>query len=70
MLNIKDLTIEVNDKTVLEDFNLNVEENKVYALMGKNGSGKSSLCKSILNHKDYKKISGKILFQGKAISLI
>ena len=42
MLEIKDLSVEVDGKEVLKKINLKLEKGRVYALMGPNGSGKSS----------------------------
>lgn len=68
MLKIENLTVAASDKTILEDLNLEIKPGKVVVLMGKNGSGKSSLCKALLSHPDYTKKKGKIYFEGKDIT--
>ncbi len=53
MLTIKDLTVKVSNKTILEDFNLEIKEGEIHALMGKNGAGKSTISKVLLRDLDY-----------------
>ena len=65
MLEIKDLTVKVGDKTILKDFNLTINNKEIHALMGINGVGKSTICKVILGDKNYKVIKGSIIYKGK-----
>lgn len=48
MLSIKNLSVHVEDKEILHDISIDFDVNKVYAIMGVNGSGKSSLAKTIM----------------------
>ena len=48
MLTIKNLSVSVGEKEILKDFNLTVNEKEVYAIMGPNGTGKSTICKTIM----------------------
>lgn len=63
MLNIKNLTVSVQDKIILKDFNLNINSNEIHALMGLNGSGKSTICKVLMGDDTYKVESGSIFFK-------
>ena len=67
LLEIKDLTVEVSGRTVLEDVDLRIEREETHILFGPNGSGKSSLIMTILGFPAYKVISGEIIFKGKNI---
>ena len=67
MLTIKDLTVKVENKKVLDKFNLDVEKGSIHVIMGPNGTGKSTLTKAIMNEPNYKVISGDILFNDKSI---
>ena len=48
MLQIKDLEVKIKDKIVLENFNLDILDNKIHVIMGPNGVGKSTLSKVIM----------------------
>ena len=65
MLEIKDLTVKVGDKTILKDFNLTINNKEIHALMGINGVGKSTICKVILGDKNYEVTKGSIIYKGK-----
>lgn len=53
MLEIKNLSVKVQEKTILKDININFEIWKNYCLLGENGSGKSSLALTIMWHPKY-----------------
>lgn len=67
MLKIKDLTVSINEKIILKDFNLDIHDSEVYAIMGPNGTGKSTLSRVIMGDKNYHVKSGDILFNGESI---
>jgi Fe-S cluster assembly ATP-binding protein len=53
MLKIKNLTVKKDEKTILDNFMLNLEVGKTHVIMGPNGSGKSTIAKTIAGHPDY-----------------
>ena len=67
MLNIKKLNVVVGDKKILNDFNIDINDGEIHAIMGPNGTGKSTLSKVILGNKDYEVKSGSIKLNGKSI---
>ncbi|MEM2963786.1 MAG: Fe-S cluster assembly ATPase SufC [Candidatus Anstonellales archaeon] len=66
-LTVKDLTVEIENKKVVIDANLEIRSNNIVVLAGPNGSGKSSLAYAIAGHPSYIVRRGKILFDGKNI---
>ncbi len=67
MLEIEDLTVEVNGKTLLHDVNLEVKKGYTNVLFGPNGAGKSALMRTIMGFSEYKVVKGRILFNGEDI---
>ena len=65
MLKIKDLTVKVEDKEIIKDFNLEINDGETHLLMGPNGIGKSSICKVILGDKNYVVEKGSIFYNDK-----
>ena len=66
-IEIKDLTVSVNDKKILNNFNLSIKKGEVHAIMGPNGTGKSTLSRVILGDNNYHVDSGDIIVDGKSI---
>ncbi len=64
MLEIKDLTVEVEGKEIVRDLNLNIEEGEVHVLFGPNGCGKTTLLMTLLGFPSYKVTRGRITFKG------
>lgn len=67
-LKIKDLTVSVENKTILKDFNIEIKSGEIHAIMGPNGTGKSTLSKVIMGDSNYKVEKGKIYFDDKEIN--
>jgi len=67
-LEVQNLKVAIEDKTILQDFNLTLEKGKIHALMGPNGSGKSTLANALMGNPKYKIISGKIMWNGENIT--
>lgn len=68
MLEIKDLSVEVEGKEILKEVNLKIENGESCALFGPNGSGKSTLIQAIAGNPKYRVTGGKIFFNGKDIT--
>lgn len=60
-LEIKNLNVQIEDKSILKDFSLTVPKGEVHAIMGPNGTGKSTLAKALAGHEDYEITSGEAL---------
>lgn len=68
MLKIKDLNVKIDNKKILNDFNIDIKPGEVHAIMGPNGTGKSTLSKVILSDKRYNIESGNIYFNKEDIT--
>ena len=66
-LQIQNLFVEVEGKEILKGFNLTMQQGEIHALMGPNGTGKSTLSYAIMGHPRYKVTGGDILLDGKSI---
>lgn len=67
MLVIKDLSVSVQEKMVLTNFNLEIDDGSIHVIMGPNGVGKSTLSRVIMGDNNYKIINGDIIFNGDSI---
>lgn len=67
-LEIKDLYVSVAGKEIIKGFNFTMKQGEVHALMGPNGTGKSTLSNAIMGHPKYEINSGQILIDGEDIS--
>ena len=68
ILSIDNLTVEVAGKIILKDFSLEIKSGEIHAIMGPNGTGKSTLTKVIMGDPNYKIIKGTITYNGKVIN--
>ncbi|MCD4811888.1 ATP-binding cassette domain-containing protein [bacterium] len=67
MITIKNLTVEVEGKKILEDINLKIKNGEKAVLFGPNGCGKSTLFRVIMGMNSYNIVKGDILIDGKSI---
>ena len=66
-LEIKNLHISIGDKPIVKGLNLTIKNGEVHAIMGPNGTGKSTMAKAIAGHPDYTITEGDVLLDGKSI---
>jgi len=64
VLEIRNLHVTVEDKPILKGVDLTVKQGEVHALMGPNGTGKSTLAYTIMGHPSYTVTAGQIIFKG------
>jgi Fe-S cluster assembly ATP-binding protein len=68
MLQIKDLSVEVEGKQILKDVNLSIGAGETHALFGPNGGGKTTLLMAIMGFPRYRVTKGKIVFKNQDIT--
>ena len=66
-LEIINLNVRVKEKEILKNFNLTINPGEIHAIMGPNGTGKSTLSHVILGDERYEIVSGDILVNGESI---
>ena len=64
-LEIKNLHVSIENKEILKGLSLTINQGEVHAIMGPNGTGKSTLAYTLMGHPNYKITEGEIIFKGK-----
>jgi len=65
ILEVRNLCASVEGTPILKNMNFTVKSGEIHAIMGLNGSGKSTFSKVLAGHPDYEITSGTVLFEGK-----
>jgi Fe-S cluster assembly ATP-binding protein len=66
-IEIRNLHVSIERREILKGVNLKVEQGEVHALMGPNGTGKSTLAYTLMGHPSYEVTQGEAIFKGKNI---
>jgi Fe-S cluster assembly ATP-binding protein len=64
---IKNLHVSVEGKEILKGLDLTVRQGEIHAIMGPNGTGKSTLAYALMGHPGYEVTSGEVMFKGKNV---
>lgn len=67
VLTIKDLHVSIEDKEILKGVNLEIKGGEIHAIMGPNGTGKSTLSSAIMGHPKYEVTKGSVALDGKDV---
>jgi Fe-S cluster assembly ATP-binding protein len=62
-LEIKNLHVSIEDKEILKGLSLTVNQGEIHAIMGPNGTGKSTLAYTLMGHPNYTVTEGEIIFK-------
>lgn len=65
---IEDLHVTVDNKEVLKGVNLEIKKGEIHAIMGRNGTGKTTLTYALMGHPRYQITRGKIILEGEDIT--
>ncbi|HHX37747.1 MAG TPA: Fe-S cluster assembly ATPase SufC [Clostridiaceae bacterium] len=65
ILDIKDFTVEVDGMEILHGLNLHIQGGEVHAIMGPNGTGKSTLASALMGHPRYTVSRGEVTLNGR-----
>jgi Fe-S cluster assembly ATP-binding protein len=64
---IKDLHVSIEGKEILKGLSLTVKQGETHAIMGPNGTGKSTLAYTLMGHPSYTVTGGDVWFKGQNI---
>ncbi len=65
LLSIKNLSASIDNKKIIDNLSLNIKKGEIHAIMGQNGSGKSTFSNILAGKEDYEITSGEVIFNGK-----
>ena len=66
-LEIKNLHVSIEDKEILKGLSLTINQGEIHAIMGPNGTGKSTLAYTLMGHPNYTVTKGEIIFKGQNV---
>jgi len=64
---IKNLHVNVAENEILKGLDLTVKQGEIHAIMGPNGTGKSTLAYALMGHPNYEATEGEVLFNGQNV---
>jgi len=66
-LEIKNLHVNIEDKEILKGLSLSIDQGEIHAIMGPNGTGKSTLAYTLMGHPNYTVTEGEVIFKGQNV---
>lgn len=66
-LEIKNLHVSIEGKEILKGLTLTINQGEVHAIMGPNGTGKSTLAYTLMGHPNYTVTEGEVIFKGENV---
>ena len=68
MLEVENLRLSLNGKSIINDLSLQVNKGEIHGILGENGTGKTTIAYLIMGVNNYKPTAGKIIFEGQDIA--
>ena len=68
MLEVENLRLSLNGKSVINDLSLQVNKGEIHGILGDNGTGKTTIAYLIMGVNNYKPTGGRIIFEGQDIA--
>lgn len=65
LLKIENLHVSIGGKEILKGFELTINQGEIHAIMGPNGTGKSTLASALIGKPDYEITEGSVIFKGR-----
>jgi len=66
-LEIRNLHVSIDETEILKGLNLEINKGEIHAIMGPNGTGKSTLAYTLMGHPAYTVTDGEIIFKGQSL---
>jgi Fe-S cluster assembly ATP-binding protein len=66
-LEINNLHVNVAGKEILKGFTMTIRQGEIHAIMGPNGTGKSTLAYTLMGHPNYEVTGGEVIFKGENV---
>ncbi|MBI5936098.1 MAG: Fe-S cluster assembly ATPase SufC [Chloroflexi bacterium] len=66
-LEIRNLHVSIEDKEILKGLTLTINQGEIHAIMGPNGTGKSTLAYTLMGHPNYTVTAGEVIFKGQSL---
>ena len=70
MFKSNNLEVATDNKIILKDFNLIINDGEIHTIMGPNGVGKSTLSRVIMGDSNYKVLNGEMTFNGDNLMML
>ena len=64
ILSVRNLTAKIDGNQILKGVNLEIKAGEIHAIMGRNGSGKSTFSKVLAGHPSYEVTGGEVIYKG------
>ena len=64
LLEVKNLRVAIEGKEILRGVDLVMNQGEIHAVMGRNGSGKSTMANVLMGHPHYEVLEGSVLYKG------